>query len=68
MSVRRSNLYISKVSWPTIDEGDPKARFSIATTSSGREGRYSSPGIASLTFDPYLIILSVKQGGLRYHF
>ena len=26
------------------------------------------PGLLHLTFDPYLIMLSVKQGGIKYHF
>ena len=32
----------------TLDEGDPKAPFSIATTPRGREGRYWIPMIAPL--------------------
>ena len=32
----------------TLVEGDPKAPFSIATTPRSREGRYSTPWIASL--------------------
>ena len=26
------------------------------------------PGLLHFTLDPYLIILSVKQGGIKYHF
>ena len=48
----------------TIVEGDPKARFSIATTLRGRRGRNS--GLLHFTFDSYLIMLSVKQGGIKY--
>ena len=51
----------------TLVEGDPKASFSIATTPICR-GRYSFPRIAPLTLDPYLIMLSVKQGGIKYYF
>ena len=40
-------IYI-KVKLATIVEGDPKAPFSIATTSRCRGGRYSIPWIASL--------------------
>ena len=47
-------------------EGDPKAPFSIATTLRCRGGRYSFPWIAPLY--PYIIMLSVKQGGIKYHF
>ncbi len=50
----------------TIVEGDPKAPFSIATTPRCSGGWYSFPWIA--LFDPYLIMLSVKQEGIKYHF
>ena len=52
----------------TIVEGNPKAPFSIATTPRCRGGRYSFPGLLYFTLDPYLIILSVKQGSIKYHF
>ena len=52
----------------TIVEGNPKAPFSIATTPRCRGGRYSFPGLLYFTFDPYLIMLNVKQGGIKYHF
>ncbi len=52
----------------TIVEGDPKAPFSIATTPRCRGGRYSFPGLFNFTLDLYLIMLSVKQGGIKYHF
>ena len=32
------------------------------------EGATPFPGLIHFTFDPYLIMLSVKQGGLKYHF
>ena len=54
--------------WATIVEGNPKAPFSIATTPRCRGGRYSFPGLLYFTLDPYLIMLSVKQGGIKYHF
>ena len=63
LSLRNLNL-----SWPTVDEGDLKAPFSIATTPRCRGGCYSFPWIAPLNLDPYLIILSVKQRGIKYHF
>ena len=32
------------------------------------EGSTPFPGLLHFTFDPYLIMLSVKQGGIKYHF
>ena len=52
----------------TIVEGDPKAPFSIATTPRCRGGRYSFPRLLHFTLVLYLIMLSVKQGGIKYHF
>ena len=52
----------------TVVEGDPKVPFSIATTASCSGGRHSFPWIAPLTLDPYFIMLSVKQGGIKYNF
>ena len=40
--------------------------FSIATTPRCKEGRYSIPWITLLY--PYLIVLSAKQGCIKYHF
>ena len=55
-------------SWPTIVEGDLKAPFSIATTLRCKGQSYSFLWIASLTLDQCLIMLSVKQGSIMYHF
>ena len=52
----------------TLVESDPKASFSIATTPRCRGGHYFFPWIAPFTLDPYFIMLSVKQGGIKYHF
>ena len=52
----------------TIVEGDQKVPFSIATTPMCKGGRYSFPGLLYFTLDPYIIMLSVKQGGIKYHF
>ena len=52
----------------TIVEGNPKAPFPIATTPMYRGGRYSFPGLLYFTLDPYLIMQSVNQGGIKYHF
>ena len=40
-------------------EDDPKSPLSIAT---------QFPGLLHSTLDPYLKMLSVKQGGIKYHF
>ena len=61
-------IYIYKVKLATIVEGNPKAPFSIATTPRCRGGRYSFPGWLYFNLDPHLIMLSVKQGGIKYHF
>ena len=61
-------IYIKVVKLATIVEGDPKAPFSIATTPRCRGGRYSFSGLLHFTLDLYLIMLSVKQGGIKYHF
>ena len=53
---------------PIVVEGDPKAPFSIATTSRYKGGRYTFLWIAPLTFDSYPIMPSIKQGGIKYHF
>ena len=51
-----------------IVEGNPKAPLSIATTPNCREGTTSFPELRHLTLDQYIIMLSVKQGGIKYHF
>ena len=56
-----------KVKLATIVEGNLKAPFSIATTPRCRGGRYSFPGLLHFTLDPH-VMLSVKQGGIKYHF
>ena len=52
----------------TIVEGEPKAPFSIATTPRCREGASPFLGLLHFTFHTYGIILSVKQGRIKYHF
>ena len=49
-------------------KGDMKAPFSIATTLRCMGGGYFFPRIAPLTLDLNLIMLSVKQGGIKYNF
>ena len=63
------HIYIKKkLKLVTIIEGNPKAPFSRATTPMCRGRRYSFPGLLYFTLDPYLIMLSVKQRGIKYHF
>ena len=52
----------------TVVKGDTKALFLIATTPRCKRGCYSIPWIAHFTLDPYLIMLGVKQGSIKYHF
>ena len=53
-----------EVSGPTVVEADPKASFSIASTTGCIGGCYFFHRIVPLT----LIMLSVMQGGIKYHF
>ena len=46
-------------------EGNQKVSFLIATTLQCRWERYSFPWI---TLDTYLVLLSIKEGGIKYHF
>ena len=55
-----SKVSDSKVTW--------RLPFLISTTLQYRVGCYSIPWIAPLYLDPYLIMLSVKQGGIKYFF
>ena len=55
-------LTLSKINLATEVTGNPNASFSIAITPRCR-GR-----ALLLSLDPYLIVLSVKQGGIKYHF
>ena len=61
-------IYIYIVKLATVVEDNPKVPFSIATTPSCRCGRYFFPWNVLLTLDTCLIRLSVKQGGIKYHF
>ena len=57
-----------QVKLATIVKGDPKAPFLIATTPKCRKGATPFPRILHFTLDLYLIMLNVKQGGIKYHF
>ena len=57
-----------EVKLATLVEGTLKALFLLATTPRCKGGCYSFPGLLHLTLDAYLIMLSVKQGGIKYYF
>ena len=54
----------------TLVEGDPKASFSIATTPKFFfwGGALLHSMLGPLYLNPYLIRLSIKQGGTKYQF
>ena len=53
----------------TLLKGDPKAAFSIASRRRCKGGGATPfPGLLHFTLDPYLIMLSVKQVGIKYYF
>ena len=51
----------------TVVEGNQGAPSSIGTTPRCWGGRFSFPWIACFALDPYLLLPSVKQGGIKYH-
>ena len=61
LPARRPDFVITKLS---LIEGDLKATFSIAI----HWGVTPFPELFYFTLDPYLIMLSVKQDGIKYHF
>ena len=66
---KSGNLFNNPRKLVTVVEDDQKAPFSIATTSRCRGGAATPfPGLLHFTLDSYLILLSVKQGGIKYHF
>ena len=55
----------------TIVKANAMVPFSIATTPEvaiERKGATPFPGLLHFTLDAFLIMLSVKQGGIKYHF
>ena len=54
----------------TVVEGNPKAPFSLVTGLSCGGGHYYFPWIVPFysRYIPYLIILSLKEGGIKYYF
>ena len=61
-------IYIYIYSWPTMVDSHPNSPCSIATKPRCKGGHYYWPWITPLTLDLYLIMLSVKQGGIKHHF
>ena len=61
-------LSFIKVKLAIIVEGDLKAHFSISTTLWWKEGATRFPGLLHFIFDPYLIVLSVKQSTIFWVF
>ena len=59
-------IHISKVA--DLSQKWPEGSFSIATMPRRRKGATSFPGLLHFTLDPYLIMLTVKQGEIKYHF
>ena len=56
------------VCWPTVFEDNPTVPFSIATTPRCKGWYNSFHCITPHSLNPYLIMLSFKQGGIKYHF
>ena len=50
----------------TVVKGDLKAPFSNLLHQGLGEGATPFPGLLHFTLDPYLIMLSVKQSGIKY--
>ena len=61
-------LHSNKVKLATVVEGNHKAPFSITTTLRCKGGATPFPGLLHFTLDTYLILPSVKQGCIKYHF
>ena len=60
------NYIVSKLVNRSV--GDLKVPFSIAATLRCRGGCYFFPWFVPLILDLYLIMLSIKQGDIKYHF
>ena len=52
----------------TVVEGHQKATFLIATTPRCSGGATPFPGMIHFTLDTTFLLLSLKQGGIKYHF
>ena len=52
----------------TLVKSDPKAPFEKLPHQGIEEGATPFLGLLHFTLDPYLIMLSAKQGSIKYHF
>ena len=52
----------------TVDAGNTKGLFSIAITQGVKQGTTLFIGLLHYTIDWYLIMMSVKQGRVKYYF
>ena len=66
MYCKGTGKYKSKL--PILVEGDLTAPLSIVTTLICDGGANPFPGLLHFNLDMYFIMLSVKQGGIKYHF
>ena len=57
-------IQVKKVKLATVAEGNQKALLSVGVG----EGASPFPGFLHFTLHMYLILLSVKQGGIKYYF
>ena len=60
------SLQINKVGY--FSQGWSEGSFLIASTPKYKEGATSFPGMPHFTLDRYLLVLSVKQCGIKYYF
>ena len=68
MKLNRLLLIDSLVKLADLVEGEPKDPFSIDTTPKSRRGATPFPRLLHFTLDPNLLMLSVMQVGILYHF
>ena len=60
-------IYIP-VKCATMVKGHPKSTFVIVSTPRCNKECYSFPGLLHFTLSPCLIIPSVMEGSIKYHF
>ena len=61
-------IYKVKVKLVTLVDGNPKIPFQQLRQRGVEEGATSFPVLFHFTLDSYLIVLSAKQGDIKYHF
>ena len=59
---------VSKEKLATVVESDRMLPFQQLLHQGVEEGATPFPGLLHFTLDTYLILPSVKQGGIKYHF